>query len=270
MRLRNTSFETRRSQVAMTLLEIMVAVSLLSLIVLTLYNMFDRTQKALRGTRNQSDVAEAGRAGMETLCREITQMRAISDPFICDIAMEVPLPIYSYSVYANSNPLQTNVLMSIYFNNFVPQATPFVWSGIAYRVAHSTNAYLPPLNGVGTLYRFVTNAARPTPDFYINYTNAVYYQPPPYTDYFQRVCDGVIHFNIRPYTNGAPDTSLPLTRSNTQMLSHVEVELGILPPSLVEQVKAFPAPADQINFLTNKGDKIQMFRQLVPIQTSPR
>ncbi len=269
MKLRNTSLGTRRSQVAMTLLEIMVAVTLLSLIVLTLYNMFDRTQKALRGTRNQSDIAEAGRAGMDTAVRELQQMRPMNSTNIVNILVNNRFAANSAAVGAGTNILQTNTLHEVFFHIFTPQNSPRVWTAVAYRVGSHTDPRAAPVNGVGTLYRFVTNAARPTASFLNDYNNAVL---PAHTNYFQRVCDGVIHFNVNLYTNGAPVGSVtyPFWMQDTQMVSHVEIELGILPPSVVEQAQAFPLAADQMSFLANKGDRVQMFRQLVPIQTTLR
>lgn len=268
MNCRSHPSNPRRRIVAMTLLEIMVAVSLLSLIVLTLYNMFDRTQKALRGTRNQSDVAEAGRAGMDTMCREIQQSRPMASTSIINVYMDTRFTGNSYSVGANSNSLQTNILMELFFHNFVPQSSPQVWTGIGYRVADSSDPRLVPANGVGTLWRFVASGARATNALFASYINAI---TPASTNLFQRVCDGVIHFNVRPYTNGAPlNATFPYTLADTQMLSHVEVELGIVPPNLLDQAKAFPSASAQIAYLSSKGDKMQMFRQLVSIQTSAR
>ena len=269
MNLRPSHPVPRRPAVAMTLLEIMVAVSLLSLIVLTLYNMFDRTQKALRGTRNQSDVAEAGRAGMETLCRELQQMRMMSSTNIrlCNMYLDTRFASNSYAIGANSNSLQTNILMDLFFRTFTPQATPNVWAATGYRVADPADPRLQPANGVGTLYRYVTNAPRVNTTDIDNYFATV----AGVTNYFQRVCDGVIHFSLRLYTNGgALNPNYPLYLQDTQMASHVEVELGILPPFVLDQAKSFPVASDQINYLMSKGDKVQMFRQLVPIQTTAR
>ena len=253
----------------MTLLEIMVAVSLLSLIVLTLYNMFDRTQKALRGTRNQTDIAEAGRAGLETLVREIQQMRAMSstNPYFFNLYVDNRFSGNSLIISNTTTPLQTNLLVETFFHTFSPQASPTNWAGIGYRVASSADPRYAPANGVGTLYRFVTNSARPSSDLLLNYlyaTNAAATN----LGYFQRVCDGVIHFNLKFYLNGSPtNNAYPFSVQDTQLVSHVEIELGIIPPTLLDQAKAFPMAADQMNFLSTKGDKVQMFRQLVPIQT---
>ena len=258
----------RRSTVAMTLLEIMVAISLLSLIVLTLYNMFDRTQKALRGTRNQTDIAEAGRAGLETLVREIQQMRAMSstNPFFYNLYVDNRYSGNSMVVSNATTPLLTNTLVETFFHNFLPQSSPTNWSGIGYRVASSSDPRFAAANGVGTLYRFVsTNYARPSNVLLLNY---LYATNTAATNWFQRVCDGVIHFNLRLYTNGSPvNNGYPFFLQDTNLPSHVEIELGIIPPTLLDQAKAFPLAADQMTFLSTKGDKVQMFRQLVPIQT---
>ena len=265
MNCQSTSSGPRRPTVAMTLLEIMVAVSLLSRIVLTLYNMFDRTQKALRGTRNQTDIAEAGRAGLETLVREIQQMRAMSstNPYFFNLYVDNRFSGNSLIVSNATAALQTNSLVETFFHTFSPQASPTNWLGIGYRVASTADPRYAPANGVGTLYRFVTNSARPSSALLLNYlyaTNAA--------ANFQRVCDGVIHFNLKLYTNGSPVNNVyPFSLQDTQLVSHVEIELGIIPPTLLDQAKAFPAAADQMNFLSGKGDKVQMFRQLVPIQT---
>ena len=270
MNLRLKSSGPRRPTVAMTLLEIMVAVSLLSLIVLTLYNMFDRTQKALRGTRNQTDIAEAGRAGLETLVREIQQMRAMSstNPYFFNLYVDNRFSGNSMVISNAANPLQTNLLVETFFHNFSPQASPTNWSGIGYRVASTADPRYAPANGVGTLYRFVTNSARVSNVLLLNYlyaTNATATNAP---GYFQRVCDGVIHFNLKLYTNGSPVNNVyPFSLQDTQLVSHVEIELGLIPPTLLDQAKSFPLAADQMTFLSTKGDKVQMFRQLVPIQT---
>ena len=292
MNLRLKSSGPRRPTVAMTLLEIMVAVSLLSLIVLTLYNMFDRTQKALRGTRNQTDIAEAGRAGLETLVREIQQMRAMSSwsASLLNVHVDQQVNGNSFIVSANSNLLQTNILLGLFFHNFSPQTSPSNWAGIAYWVGSSPKPtdpwpysladdypWNPPTNGVGTLYRYESRGARPTNGFFSDYFNNFTRAPSPTypvvlpanrTNRVQRVCDGVIHFNLRFYINGAPTNMVyPSWLLDTNLPSHVEIELGIIPPTLLDQAKAFPAPTDQRNFLSTRGDKVQMFRQLVPIQT---
>src|SRR5207247_7715196 len=65
---------TRRR--AFTIVELLVAISILTLIVLVLYGLFDQVQKALRSNVAQVDVHEGGRAFMELASREMEQMKS--------------------------------------------------------------------------------------------------------------------------------------------------------------------------------------------------
>src|ERR1044071_4532805 len=60
---------------AFTVTELMVAVSLMSLIVLALYAMFNQTQKALRANEAQVDSTERGRGVLELVSREFESAR---------------------------------------------------------------------------------------------------------------------------------------------------------------------------------------------------
>src|SRR5204862_6167157 len=61
---------------AFTIVELLVAISILTLIVLVLYGLFDQVQRALRSNVAQVDVHEGGRAGMEMMSREMEQIQA--------------------------------------------------------------------------------------------------------------------------------------------------------------------------------------------------
>ena len=67
----------RLAERALTLLEMMVAMSLLLVIVVGLYAMFDQTQRAFRGSLTQSDVLEAQRASMYIMSLELEQCRPL-------------------------------------------------------------------------------------------------------------------------------------------------------------------------------------------------
>ncbi len=62
----------RRRQ-SFTLIELLIAVSIMSLILFGLYSIFSETQKAMLGNVNQVDVLERGRAVIETLVGDIRQ-----------------------------------------------------------------------------------------------------------------------------------------------------------------------------------------------------
>src|SRR6059058_2230327 len=65
---------------AFTIVELLVAISVLTLIVLVLYGLFDQVQKALRGNVAQVDVLEGGRATMQLFSGEMEQMGAGAVP----------------------------------------------------------------------------------------------------------------------------------------------------------------------------------------------
>lgn len=69
----NPESSSRRKQLAFSLVELLLAVSLMSLIVFGLYSMFNETQKALRANVTQVDVLEAGRAAIELIVADLEQ-----------------------------------------------------------------------------------------------------------------------------------------------------------------------------------------------------
>lgn len=56
---------------AFSLLELMIAVGLLTVIILALYAMFDQTQKAFRQSLNQADLSEGGRSALDLVVRSV-------------------------------------------------------------------------------------------------------------------------------------------------------------------------------------------------------
>jgi len=60
-----------------TILELLVAVTLLSFIILALYQMFDRTQAQMRRAVRETDKFESGRSVMDLIRRDLTQMGAV-------------------------------------------------------------------------------------------------------------------------------------------------------------------------------------------------
>ena len=65
---------------AFSVLELLVAVGLLSLIVLALYAMFDQTQKALHASIGQVDVMEGGRSAMDLIARDLARAQSPNLP----------------------------------------------------------------------------------------------------------------------------------------------------------------------------------------------
>jgi prepilin-type N-terminal cleavage/methylation domain-containing protein len=253
----------RQAERALTLLEMMVAMSLLLVIVLGLYAMFDQTQRAFRGGLTETDVLESQRASMDIMFRELEQSRPLPAAPGCT------------NFYAEVNPFLVPLQLPLLGGaTFSTEADSFFflnryqsnWTGVAYLIAAtSTNASDQALflNGVGTLYRFSVTTNGPT----MNATNLVdYFLTANFTNY-QRVADGAVHLKLRAYQT---DSTLSTVFTGDFLPTYVDLELGILEPNVVEQARSFPNAVVMKSFLTDikQASKVHLFRQRIPIQTA--
>jgi len=257
---------------AMTVLELLVAMSLLTVIVLALYQVFARVQVAFRSSTSQVDVLEGGRAAMEMMVREVEQARASGTLNVTNFFSRMnPTNALVQTNFTDGGSTHTNWLWDFYFLTF-----DTYWNGVGYRVASPRDPLALPTNGVGTLYRYsstsTTNVGNQLLAHYL--TNNVPRD-------MQRIVDGVVRLDVtlfdqagnplnyeRPYfnTNLMPaDTFLWL--NHTSVPSYVEIEMGILEPTVLDQVRVFPpGSAQATNFLGDKGGKVHLFRQRIPIR----
>jgi prepilin-type N-terminal cleavage/methylation domain-containing protein len=65
----------RTAQRGFSLIEMLVAVGLLSVVILALYAMFDQTQRALRSSVGQVDVFEGSRSALELMSKDLEHAR---------------------------------------------------------------------------------------------------------------------------------------------------------------------------------------------------
>lgn len=263
-----------RRSFGFSVVEILVAVSIMTMIVFGLYKMFDQTQRALRSNITQSDVLESGRSAIDLLSREMEQMTAsrmtAGTNFITRLAAlpEVPL-VQSISATGEE---RTNLLNDVFFITRQGNKT----SAVGYRVLNATN-------GVGTLGRFSftlhTSLVNPT-----NLVRAFVNAAP---TNFQRIADGVVHFKVTPYDAqgrrvqfnleinrlySVPEPRVPtefaIAYVNQTMPSQVELELGYLEPPVADQAKSLPNRDAARRFLEKQAGKIHLFRHRIPIRTS--
>ena len=204
-----------RKEHAFTLIEIMITVGLLTFMILGLLAMFNQTQRAFRTSMTQSDVLEAGRATIDLLARELSEMTPSQSPdmyfngvrnratnFFAEpapffVGMQ---PLLQGLPGMPNNVLRTNTVQRFFFLTRVNQD----WIGNGYEV-------LPENPGnplVGTLYRFsATNTPRTG---FMNLSRAfqnasrVAYQSiwggVPITN-LHRIADGIVHLRVRAYAN---------------------------------------------------------------------
>jgi prepilin-type N-terminal cleavage/methylation domain-containing protein len=269
----NLTNPTRRRQ-GFSLLELMLAVSIMSVIVIALYGMFYQVQRGLRANVTQVDVLEGSRAALDILSRDVAAMSP------CDRAWGTNLvgyisPAYwppTLQIMAGRQSLRTNVLQEVSFLTRYGRE----FTAIGYRVIAANN-------GVGTLSRYTTNA-RPWQVDPTNLIADVIHQHP---RQFTPVLDGVIHFRAVPYdAYGVPMIVRPTNLYAPEVLlerdfggytrytflsnalpAYLEIELGVLEPRTLEQFKTFPQGSDRAKqFLAEHAGQVHLFRQRVPVR----
>src|SRR5262252_9277626 len=122
-----------------SLIEILVTVGLLSFIILGLLAMFIQTQKAFRGSMKQTDVMAAGRAIMDMLGRELSQMTPSQMTRTTNFLVEVEstfakppllMGLPGTQIVPGVQDRRTNVVQRFFFLSLVNQD----WVGTGYVV----------------------------------------------------------------------------------------------------------------------------------------
>ena len=279
--------KTIRRSSGLTLVEMMVATTLLVVMMLGLTAMFNQTQRAFRSGLKQVDVFEGGRAVMDLLARDMEQLTAsktLNDASLYG-GLESPTSLATYFTVGGASYSNVNVLYSTFLLNHATD-----WSAIGYRVLDSdTNKVDSNFNNlsVGTLYRFSTNFSdfSNIPNEQLN----LFYGMPSQLlarKALSRVADGIVSFRLHFYdksgnqiTNDVPPSILlnpelvPGERRTVfygdALPAMVEVELGILEPQTLEQARSIP-DVNRAAFLEKQAGKIHIFRQQIPIRNAPR
>jgi hypothetical protein len=190
--------------------ELMVAISILAVIVIALYSVFNITQKALRSNESQVDIGERGRAVIEMISRELEQSVATrvagETNMVGGIGNPPWFPTPQSDLNGSSNSFRVNTLHQLFFltrqtNN---------WLAVGYKIADATN-------GVGTLYRYSTNQIGGKPG--TNYLSGAFYASIPtktnsltYSNY-HRIADGVVHFKLTPFDPAGRRMSYDMTNA---------------------------------------------------------
>jgi prepilin-type N-terminal cleavage/methylation domain-containing protein len=271
---------------AFTIVELLVAISILTLIVLVLYGLFDQVQRALRSNIAQVDVHEGGRAGMELMSREMEQIQA------ANVLTNVNL-FTSFSAIPSRQALPSpgeerlNALEEVFFLSRWNKH----WIGTGYRVLAIDTNGIPvgfANTGVGTLCRYslsnhVANVRSPS-----LYSRVMGVVPSNFTNY-QRVIDGVIDFRVRAYDrNGMlitnnfntnilsglfvrtnlfdKDVDYGYAFTNKALPAFLEIQLAVLEPQVLERYRSFPNAIVASNYLARQAGAIHLFQQRVPIR----
>jgi len=286
---------------AFSLIEVMVAITLMSVIVLGLLAMFSQTQRAFRTGVTQVDVMESGRAACEMLARELEQTTPTWLPNTLNFMVQWNGYALIQSLPGNNSLGQpqwrTNILDDLFFLTRENRQ----WEGIRYMVESR--------DLVGTLYRYQmdvhnTNLAmiygydQNVPDN--QFRDLVYA-----TARRSRVIDGVVHLRVLAYdSNGAlitpdslflgplgtigsvgvsnrvqrnfplvaPDLNLEYHFRSNAVPAYLELELGILEQKVAERCRNLANGNDadtlalQAKFLESKAGNVQIFRQRIAVR----
>jgi len=280
---------------AFTLVEVMVVVSLLSLIVLALMAVFNSTQRAFRASITQTDILEGGRATMDLITSDLRAMSpsagvsnylANGNSAVANILNGLVPVNFFVSTNFNYQPLvqslvasgqqRTNVLEDF----FILSRNNRTWTGTGYVVDTTSTNYLNPL------YRFSmsTNVQAASPaSLFTNFLNSPLTGPG-----WSHLMDGVVHLTVRAYdtngvwmTNGYVNPLNAMIRnvvfqpstlgevgfymmSNTLPVS-VEVQLGALEDRTLQRAESFGNSLTRSNYLAGQSGQLHIFRQRVSI-----
>ena len=287
-----------------TLVELMLSVSIMTVIIFALYQMFNQTQKALRSNITQVDVLESGRVAADLLARQIQQLAASGVAQGTNILVRpVGTPSLVLMDTDGKTPLMTNTVDDVFFVNTLTND----WVGNGYLVRGIEL-------GVGTLYRAMSAtsyhgvAHRRASSF--SWTGLENF---PVTN-FALVADGIVHFrllaydpdgrlmsyastNLHPsyrirrsdlqgrrlsassdgvnapasvYLNQAPGGETSFVFLSNALPAYIDLELGVLEPQTLHEfygLKEAPAKV-QREFLSKQAGHVHMFRKRIPIRTS--
>jgi type II secretory pathway pseudopilin PulG len=275
---------------AFTLVEILVAMALMSLIVLALMAVFNGTQTAFRAGLTQTDVLESGRATMDLIKSDLETMTpslgnnmafgAVNFCVTTNLFTTGYSPLYQTLPASISGNSRTNVLESFFILSRGNVNGGDNWIGTGYTVV-ATNSQ----NDLYPLYRFTTNyptmTTNPASLFYANFLNFLLYP----TNY-SHLMNGVVHLRVRTYdVNGTlignPTIVLPaniytnvlpgvpgeagVSFYSNAVPASVEVEMGVLEDSALQHAESLNSSV-LTNYLAQHAGQVHIFRQSVPIR----
>jgi hypothetical protein len=263
----------------LSLIEIMVAVMLLTLIMLGLFSAFYQTQRAFRLSASQTDVLEGSRATIGLLSRELQELTASRqvDGVNLLVMTSKTIPNTINKLPLLGGEFLTNRLSTLFFLT----RTGDTWTGVGYFTVELGQ-------GVGTLYRFTMTNDLNRRDFRLGSLLDAYGAVTYESNTVGRVAEGIVHLSLRAFnTNGieyipggAPFTnniavwddvpSAGLAFTNQMLPAFLELELGMVDPQVYRQYKAIndANSAAAAIFLQNQAGKVYLFRQRIPIRSS--
>lgn len=293
--IRNSQFAIR-NLTAFSLLEVLVVVSLLSLIVIALMSVFSGTQTAFRASITQTDILEGGRATVDLITSDLRSLAPsggvsnASPTYVnCPVNFFVAAnPNYTYLPQALTASPSGSVRYNLLSYFFALGRENTKWTAVGYAVNPFSTSPLYPL------YRFYaeTNITASPLGLYNRFT--YYVQNNLWTN-MSHVVDGVVDLGVRAYDpNGvwiqnvqfpvytnAQNTLLypPVSGYDPQLImfsntvpAAVDLEIGILEDRALARAESRGVPGTapfnnpaQWSYLTNQIGALHLFHQRVNI-----
>jgi len=291
----------RGEERALTILEMLVAVSLLTLIVLGLSAMLIQVQRAFKAGLKQTTTSDAGRTIEGLIAEDLQQMSAAQSTGATNNSITnfswVQYPVTYMTQYTNNAAntpvaMRTNQLQDI----FILIHTNTAWTAVGYYVSNwfTNTGNNSSISAIGTLYRWTATTNGPLSpnnsffNCFINngslITNATS---------TNRIADGIVHLMVRAYDqngnedpNEAPYDYNPSTTNtftypvsiltnisgaNVYMVTNtlpnsVELEVGVFEPEAFQQALSMYNAGNTAGagtFLQNHPEKVDIYRQRI-------
>lgn len=310
MSLRTATQEWRRTPVrrhgrgAFSLVELLVAMTLLSLIVLALMAVFSGTERAFRAGVTQTDVLEGARATVDLMATDLRTMTpsdgytngtvnfmTLPNDYKQDGSSAYFTPSLFYQPLIQPLPGTATTRMNVLNYFFLLGRNNQKWTAVGYVVATNAPSLYP-------LYRFYmeTNIAASPAGLFTAFYNTIYSQQ--WTN-MSHVMDGVVHMTVRPFDtagywmtnthhyvvyygagNAANITNIHdnvwfATSWNGEVGCYffsnavpaaVEVQLGVLEDRTLKRAESLTQSTfAESNYLSQQSGHVHLFRQRVTI-----
>lgn len=280
----------RRPLAAYSLVEIMVAMSLLTVIVVGLMLTLNQTQRALRASGAQTDTLENGRAFLALLNREMGEIVNFS-PTLTNVSRFAAMYRNDASPLLQDIPgggglKRTNELQSFCF--VVPSKELNGWRAIFYDFRKSDQEerrVVDVYRAERTFPRWkATNELASLQQEFFSWK----FGAETATNDFTKLLSGVIHlrFQASEKTNGYPLMPLSAEAShprgyffaNPPLVNpapavyypdSIEIELALLDTDTYKRSKPIENKTTLENFLADRAGNVQVFRQRINIPTGP-
>ena len=230
-----------------SMVELLVAMTLLSLIVFALMAVFSSTQQAFRSSVTQTDILEGSRMAMQMMTDDLHGM--VPSDQVSNYVVQPPNFYYgavNFSTATNMypyTPLKQPLLGSTgdrvnylqYF--FVLGRVNLKWTAVGYAVNATSPSPLYPL------YRYYAEApitASPIA-LYWNFTNMIYYSQ--WTN-MSHVMDGVVHLVVRAYDMNGYEMTNTVHYYNSRNQAIAYQNVNFLPV-----YSMLPDPLGEANFV---------------------